>query len=172
MKSLAEQMSIYHQYHTKTITKMTHFIGVPLVILSIMILLNWVNIGINGWFFISVSWLAILALFIYYCFLDLQLALATAATLIVLELIAKFLAKTSPNWNSFGIFVGLFIIAWAIQFLGHFEGKRPALFDNLFQLFVAPIFLVAEIGFMLGKKLKLKQEVETLANQSNNKTST
>ena len=33
-----------------------------------------------------------------------------------------------------------------------FEGRKPALADNLFQIFVAPIFLAAEVFFALGYK--------------------
>ena len=37
--------------------------------------------------------------------------------------------------------------------MGHvFEGRRPALSDNLFQIFIAPVFLVAEVFFALGLK--------------------
>jgi uncharacterized membrane protein YGL010W len=43
--------------------------------------------------------------------------------------------------------------------VGHaFEGRKPALADNLFQIFVAPIFLAAEVFFALGlKKIYMKK---------------
>jgi uncharacterized membrane protein YGL010W len=51
-------------------------------------------------------------------------------------------------WTAFGI---LFVGGWIIQLVGHaFEGRKPALADNLLQIFIAPVFLVAEIAFMLG----------------------
>ena len=44
----------------------------------------------------------------------------------------------------------LFVGGWILQLVGHvFEGRKPALADNLFQIFVAPIFLCAELFFAL-----------------------
>ena len=45
----------------------------------------------------------------------------------------------------------LFVGGWVLQFLGHhYEGKRPALLDNIFQGFIGPMFLVAETHGGLG----------------------
>ena len=41
-----------------------------------------------------------------------------------------------------------------------FEGRKPALADNLFQIFIAPIFLVAELFFALGLKRDVRKKVE------------
>ena len=45
--------------------------------------------------------------------------------------------------------------------IGHvFEGKKPALADNFFQIFIAPIFLMAEIFFALGYKRDVAERIE------------
>jgi uncharacterized membrane protein YGL010W len=50
---------------------------------------------------------------------------------------------------------------WVIQLVGHvFEGRKPALVDNFFQIFVAPIFLAAEVFFALGYKPALHAAVQ------------
>jgi len=50
---------------------------------------------------------------------------------------------------------------WVLQFAGHaIEGRRPALADNLFQIFIAPIFLVAELFFALGFRRDVRKKVE------------
>jgi uncharacterized membrane protein YGL010W len=50
---------------------------------------------------------------------------------------------------------------WILQFAGHaIEGRRPAFADNLFQIFIAPIFLVAELFFALGLKGDVRERVE------------
>jgi uncharacterized membrane protein YGL010W len=41
-----------------------------------------------------------------------------------------------------------------------FEGRKPALTDNLFQIFIAPIFLVAELFFALGLKRDVLKKIE------------
>jgi uncharacterized membrane protein YGL010W len=45
---------------------------------------------------------------------------------------------TLAGWIWFAV---LFVGGWILQLVGHvFEGRKPALVDNLFQIFVAPIF--------------------------------
>lgn len=55
--------------------------------------------------------------------------------------------------------LGLFITSWIAQFVGHgvFEGRAPALFDNLVQaFFLAPFFVWMEILFYFGYRPELK----------------
>jgi uncharacterized membrane protein YGL010W len=57
----------------------------------------------------------------------------------------------------------LFVASWIAQFLGHgaFEGRAPALFDNLVQAFVlAPFFVWMEILFYLGYRPELKSRLD------------
>ena len=64
----------------------------------------------------------------------------------------------AQGWLWFGV---LFVGGWILQLAGHaFEGRKPALADNLFQIFVAPIFLCAELFFALGYKPKLHADVQ------------
>ena len=52
---------------------------------------------------------------------------------------------------------------WIAQFVGHglFEGRAPALFDNLVQAFVlAPFFVWMEILFHLGYRPQLKSRLD------------
>ncbi|MAV47282.1 MAG: hypothetical protein CMM70_05410, partial [Rhodospirillaceae bacterium] len=41
-----------------------------------------------------------------------------------------------------------------------FEGRRPALLDNLFQGLLGPTFLVYEVVHRMGMKQKLKEGVD------------
>ena len=55
------------------------------------------------------------------------------------------------------------VVSWILQFIGHgkFEGRKPALLDNLVQaLFLAPLFVWYEVLFKLGLYKNLKREVE------------
>ncbi len=55
------------------------------------------------------------------------------------------------------------IVCWLLQFLGHgaFEGRAPALLDNLIQaIFLAPLFVWLEFLFMLGYRPELQARVE------------
>jgi uncharacterized membrane protein YGL010W len=62
------------------------------------------------------------------------------------------------------VFGAAFVGGWILQLVGHwFEGKRPALVDNIWQIFVAPLFLMVEALAMLGWKRDLLRRAEELA---------
>ncbi|KAK8049126.1 hypothetical protein PG994_010856 [Apiospora phragmitis] len=55
------------------------------------------------------------------------------------------------------------IVCWLLQFVGHgaFEGRAPALLDNLFQaIFLAPLFVWLELLFKVGYRRELQRRVE------------
>lgn len=59
--------------------------------------------------------------------------------------------------------VAVEIVAWILQFIGHgiFEGRAPALLDNLLQsLVLAPFFVFMEILFKFGYRPELHKRVE------------
>lgn len=61
------------------------------------------------------------------------------------------------------IAITVHIVSWIAQFIGHgkFEGRKPALMDNLVQaLFLAPLFVWYEVLFKLGVYKGLKKEVD------------
>ena len=60
--------------------------------------------------------------------------------------------------------LGIHVTSWLAQFVGHgvFEGRAPALLDNLVQaVFLAPFFVWMEILFMLGYRTELKARIDT-----------
>ena len=60
--------------------------------------------------------------------------------------------------------LGIHIFSWIIQFIGHgvFEGRAPALLDNLVQaVFLAPFFVWLEFLFMCGYRPELRQRLKT-----------
>ncbi|KAL4925473.1 2-hydroxy-palmitic acid dioxygenase MPO1 [Aspergillus undulatus] len=56
-------------------------------------------------------------------------------------------------------FGGIHVVSWLLQFVGHgvYEGRAPALLDNLVQaLLLAPLFVWMEILFFFGYRPELK----------------
>lgn len=164
MTDLIEYMASYGCYHRDWRNKLTHFIGVPLIMFSILIPMAWLRIGI-GDIELSLAMLFTLAVLIYYYALDVALALAmTVFTALLLALAERVAAW--PLGASAAVFAATFVGGWIFQLVGHvFEGRKPALLDNLFQMIVAPIFLMAELFFGLGAKRALRERVETLIEQ-------
>jgi uncharacterized membrane protein YGL010W len=62
------------------------------------------------------------------------------------------------------IALGIHVFSWVAQFVGHgvFEGRAPALVDNLVQaLFLAPFFVWLEVLFMFGYRPELKARLDS-----------
>ena len=75
---------------------------------------------------------------------------------------ANYLTDTYGSTANY-IAGALFIASWIAQFVGHgvFEGRAPALLDNLVQaLFLAPLFVWMEILFFLGYRPELKARLD------------
>ena len=65
-------------------------------------------------------------------------------------------------WLAWG--VSFFVVGWVIQFIGHwYEGKKPAFVDDIIGLLVGPMFITAEALFALGWGKPLLQEIERRA---------
>jgi uncharacterized membrane protein YGL010W len=162
MKSLEEQMAFYAAYHQNARNKATHFVGVPVIILSLFIPLAWPRIDVAGLPLTAAMLFAAIVL-AYYLILDFYLGVAMAALTLALVWLGQQIAAlgAGPAW---AWFAALFVGGWVLQLVGHAcEGRRPALTDNFFQIFVAPVFLCAEIFFALGYKPGLHRAVEERA---------
>jgi len=158
MRTLEDQMGIYAAYHQDARNKVTHFVGVPVIVLSLMIPLSWLRF--EG---ISAAMVTTGVLLAYYLALDLWLGFAMCAVMGALLGLGQLIADQGAlaGWCWFG---GLFVGGWILQLVGHvFEGRKPALADNLFQIFVAPIFLCAELFFALGYRPQLRAAVHERA---------
>jgi uncharacterized membrane protein YGL010W len=162
VNSLEDQVASYAAYHQDPRNKATHFVGVPLIMLAILIPLSWIGIDISG-FGVTAAMVLAAAVLAYYFILDVPLALAMLVVFGLLLWLAESIAALGAvqGWIWFAV---LFVGGWVLQLLGHvFEGRKPALVDNLFQIFVAPIFLVAEVFFALGYKRQLHASAQERA---------
>lgn len=158
MKSLTEQLSTYAAYHRDRRNIATHFIGIPLIVVAIATLLSRPVFEVAG-LSLSPALLVVVALVPYYLRLDIPLGLATvAAYILALGFGAWCAAQATSVWLSTGI--GLFVVGWVIQFVGHaWEGRKPAFVDDILQLVIGPLFVVAEAAFLLGMRKPLEEEI-------------
>lgn len=72
------------------------------------------------------------------------------------------------GWTATKWAIGIHVFSWVAQFVGHgkFEGRAPALLDNLFQaIFLAPLFVWLEILFALGYRPELQSRIDKLVEQ-------
>jgi uncharacterized membrane protein YGL010W len=160
MKTAAQQLTKYAAYHRDRRNIVTHFIGIPMIVLAVVILLSRPILFSIGNVPVSLACIACAAAGIYYMKLDLRLGAAMVALLMACWLIAQSLAPLSTTaWLVWGL--GLFIVGWGFQFVGHFyEGKKPAFVDDLMGLIIGPFFVVAELFFMVGTCKDLQEIIE------------
>lgn len=162
MKTLVDHLSQYAEYHRDRRNIATHFVGIPLIVLAVAELLSRPGLEVAG-LWLSPAALVAAAAAIFYLRLDLRYGLLMSALLLLSLWFGAVLAVQSTTlWLSVG--VALFVIGWIIQFVGHYyEGRKPAFVDDLMGLLVGPLFVVAELGFMLGLRKDVEQAVEERA---------
>jgi uncharacterized membrane protein YGL010W len=161
MKSLADQMSVYAAYHDDATNKAIHFVFVPLIVWSGMGLLIQVGTWPLGPFSITLAHLAAVALLAYYLALDFPLGVAMVVLFTIL-LTTALQMDAYAGARAWWFFLAVFAASWVAQIIGHaaFEHRKPALVDNVWQVFVAPIFVMAEWGFALGLRKQLLAQVQ------------
>ena len=159
MKTLTDQLAQYGDYHRDPRNIATHIIGVPMIMLAVVVLLSRPTMPL-GPTLASPAMVAALAAIFYYSRLDFAFGLVMALIIAVMLAVGQWVAVQATGvWLVTGI--GLFVVGWVIQFLGHwFEGKKPAFVDDLIGLLVGPLFVVAEVGFMLGMRREVQAAVE------------
>ncbi|SLN33724.1 Mpo1 family 2-hydroxy fatty acid dioxygenase [Oceanibacterium hippocampi] len=155
-----EQMSMYSSYHRDLRNRATHFVGVPVIAFSLLIPMSLLELFTLGGYTITLATLFLVVMSVFYLLCDLGLGVVLLAFNVVLLLIADGIAEEGAviAWIAFA---GFFIGGWIVQLIGHaFEGRKPALTDNLLQVLVAPMFLVAESAFAFGWRKDLHDAVE------------
>lgn len=160
MKTLTDQLANYAAYHRDPRNIASHFIGIPMIVLAVAVLLSRPAMGVAGGLALTPALLVTLATVLYYLRLDLRFG-ALMGVLMALNLLAAqwFAAQSTAFWLGSGI--GLFVVGWLIQFIGHYyEGRKPAFVDDIVGLLVGPMFVAGEVLFSIGWGRKLLAEIE------------
>ena len=162
MKSLVDHLSQYAAYHRDRRNIASHFIGIPLIVVAVAVLLSRPQWPLAG-LWLSPAVLLALASAGFYLRLEIRLGVLMSVLLGLSVWLGHAMAQQSTGvWLGSG--VGLFVIGWAIQFVGHYyEGRKPAFVDDVTGLIVGPLFVVAELAFLLGLRHDLQRAIEERA---------
>ena len=160
MKSITEQLSTYKSVHLNSDNIKTHFVGIPLIIWSVALLLNIVSfeLMIDGQpLTLGLATIIGLVALIYYVVLYIPMAILV---LIIFGPIVYSTHLLAEHEYVIAIAVGVFVVGWILQFIGHaYEKAKPAFVDDLNQLLIGPLFLIAEIYFALGLNKAMEESV-------------
>lgn len=159
MKTIIDHLSQYAAYHRDMRNIVSHFVGIPLIVLAVAILLSRPGWMVGG-LWLSPAALVALASVIFYLRLDGPFGVLMAALLGLCLWAGAHLAQQSTLiWLSAG--AGMFLVGWIIQFIGHyFEGRKPAFVDDVMGLIIGPLFVVAELAFLMGMRKPLQHAIE------------
>ncbi|MCM2463854.1 DUF962 domain-containing protein [Pseudomonas sp. CG7] len=162
MKSLVDHLSQYAAYHRDPRNIASHFIGIPLIFVAVAVLLSRPGWPV-GAVLVSPALLVAVASAWFYLRLELRLGVLMTVLLGLAVWLGQVLAAQS-TWVWLGSGLGMFVVGWVIQFVGHYyEGRKPAFVDDLTGLIVGPLFVVVEAGFLLGLRGELKHAIEERA---------
>jgi uncharacterized membrane protein YGL010W len=152
-------LTSYGRFHRDPRNRLTHYFGVPAIIYSVLIPLA---LPVQSLFGrpLGLDRMVVIIAALGYIRLDVGLGLALTA---VLALLAAAAEATDALGGAIALTVAamVFVLGWTLQLAGHrLEGNRPALLTNLAQIFVAPLYLIAELGFALGLRRSLRASIE------------
>jgi uncharacterized membrane protein YGL010W len=143
----------YGESHQNHVNKLVHWICVPAITASLLGLL-W-EIPRPGFvgdqFLLNWATLFIALALVYYFWLSPPLAVGmlffTAGIVGLISLHEKYL----PSLELWQTSLGIFVLAWIGQFIGHkVEGKKPSFFQDLQFLLISPLWLLGFIYRRVG----------------------
>ena len=146
MRSVNEWFGNYSQDHRNPVNRTIHWICVPAILWSVIAAL-WVipvppSIGRAG-FWCAV---ALIGAFAFYWRMSRPIGLAMLLVFGVLGLITEGLYQSLGAQTLLMVAVGVFVLAWIGQFIGHvIEGARPSFFTDLAYLLIGPAWLAGKL---------------------------
>ena len=166
MKTVEIQLANYKSVHFNKTNIKTHFVGIPLIVWAITVLLSLhtfsTDIAGNVITFTPAMVLFAITL-LYYFKLHIKLGLGMLFYVVVNIYLAGLV---SPMENALSIALVTFVLGWIIQFIGHiYEKAKPAFLDDIMGLIIGPLFLMAEVYFAFGWEKKLHDDITPMARE-------
>jgi uncharacterized membrane protein YGL010W len=159
MRNTSDLLARYATFHRDERNVATHFVGVPMIVFALGVLLNRPAIEL-GAVSVTPAWLLFAAASGWYLSRGSVLLGAMVSFGIgVLTLLAHRVGGGLGNWLGWGL--GLLALGWLVQSLGHwYEGRKPSGMADITGFLVAPMFVAAEALFAMGWNKPLRAEIE------------
>lgn len=144
MKKVDQLLSDYAFYHQTKGNVACHFVGIPLIVLGILMMLVNLRLFEVGFFWVTAAEVLIVLSVAYYLTLDLRFALGMFVFSAACDVVGRLLFTIPFDPWKAGLVA--FVVGWIFQGIGHakYEKKAPAFLKNLVHLMVGPIFLINE----------------------------
>ena len=153
MRKIEALLNQYGESHQTKLNKQIHYFCVPAIFFSLIGLLSLIPTGgfLQSIFpkartpFAHVGTVVIAIGIFYYLRLSIPLffGMLIFSFLVLLGINQIQLIQGIPFWS---IMVGIFVIAWIVQFYGHnHEGKKPEFLEDIQFLMVGPAWTISHI---------------------------
>ena len=134
-KTLEQWLTEYAQAHRHPVNRAVHTVCVPAILFALLALL-W-SVEIAG---VRSAYLVMIVVAPFYLRLGVKASAAMAVQLAACVLILALWPAALPLRP---VALGLFIVAWIGQFVGHaIEGRRPKFLQDLTFLLIGPLWVV------------------------------
>ena len=142
MRTVQEYFCEYEQHHCNKFNKMTHYLGIPMIIVGLMGLLASIpntSFQVVGYRIDLAIMTAVAVYFLFYIRMHFVLSIFMLAAFAGFYAIAYQLPMIAL-W-------GVFIVGWILQLLGHvvFEKEKPSFMENLVHLLIGPLWILNNI---------------------------
>ena len=118
MRTLQENLTQYAAYHRDRRNIATHFVGVPLIVFSVILALNEVHFSL-GSMQPTLAVVVAVAAILYYVSQDVVLGLTMAVIFVLMCAGASEITARTTTGGALAWAFLIFTVGWAIQFLGH-----------------------------------------------------
>lgn len=148
MRTAQEWLDAYGESHQNPTNKKIHWLCIPWIMISVLGLIAAIPSPFEHFWLNWATGVAVLAV-VYYALISIPLALGMAViSAVMLAIVQGIAGLPIPLWASS---LGIFVIAWILQFVGHkIEGKKPSFFEDLQFLLIGPMWLLAALYRRVG----------------------
>ena len=150
-RSMQDWLDSYSNDHRNPVNQVFHWCCVPPIVWSVIALL-WTIPVPQTWLRPGAWAVAVMVLaFYWYWRRSRRLALALLIAFAVLGLVTNLLYSKLGAVHLCWLAVGVFVVAWIGQFIGHkFEGRKPSFLTDLAYLLIGPAWLTGKVMRRVG----------------------
>ncbi len=143
----------YSADHRNDANQWIHVFAVPLILWSVIALL-WCIPAPGSWFLPGIwAAMAMFAAWLFYYRASRAIGFGMLLVFVAMAWVTRALQEALGTQGLLWLAVGVFVVAWIAQFVGHsklLEGKRPSFLTDLRYLLIGPAWVLAKAYRRLG----------------------
>jgi uncharacterized membrane protein YGL010W len=151
MRDIDALLDQYASDHRNGRNQRIHLICVPAIVWSVSALLWTIPVPAGILQPGAFCGFAMFAAWAYYWRLSKKLAMGAFLAFLGFGLLNRWIADHYGMRALLSLGVGVFVVAWIAQFIGHkIEGKRPSFFTDLVYLLIGPLWTLRKLYTRIG----------------------